>query len=52
MTFIRKKKADGRIYYYIVENKLVKNKVRQKVLMYLGTSNSLYKRLSKQKKKS
>jgi hypothetical protein len=51
MSFIRKKKKDGRIYYYIVENKLVNKKVRQKVLMYLGTSDSLYKRLSRQKRK-
>ena len=51
ISFIRKKKKDGRIYYYIVENKLVNKKVRQKVLMYLGTSDSLYKRLSKQKRK-
>jgi len=52
MSFIRKKVKDGRIYYYIVENKLVKGKVKQKVLMYLGTSDSLYKQLSKQKKKA
>ena len=52
MSFIRKKVKDGRIYYYIVENKLVKGKVKQKVLMYIGTSDSLYKRLSKPKKKA
>lgn len=51
MSFIRKKVKDGRIYYYIVENKLVGGKVKQKVLMYIGTSDSLYKRLSKSKKK-
>ena len=52
MSFIRKKITDGRIYYYIVENKLVRGKVKQKVLMYLGTSDSLFKRLSKQKNKA
>lgn len=45
MAFLRKKVVDGRIYYYIVENKLIKGKVKQKVLLYLGTAESLLKKL-------
>lgn len=44
MVFLRKKVVDGRIYYYIVENKLIKGKVKQKVLLYLGTAESILKR--------
>lgn len=43
--FIRKKKKDGKIYYYIVEAIRKNNKVQQKVLMYLGTAETLYKKL-------
>lgn len=45
MVFLRKKVVDGRIYYYIVENKLINGKVKQKVLLYLGTAESLLKKL-------
>ena len=46
--FIRKKKVRGKLYYYIVENKLVDGKVKQTVLMYLGNTESIlnkFKRL-------
>jgi hypothetical protein len=36
MVYIRSKKIKGKTYYYIVEGKLIKGKVRQKVLRYLG----------------
>ncbi len=36
MTYIRSKKIKGKTYYYIVEGKLIKGKVKQKVIMYLG----------------
>ena len=43
--FIRAKKKDGRIYYYIVEGIRIKNKVQQKVKRYIGTAESLLKKL-------
>lgn len=52
MAFIRKKVTDGRIYYYIVENKLIKGKVQQKVIMYLGTADSVLEKFKKLKKKA
>lgn len=45
--FIRAKKKDGRIYYYIVEAIREGKKVKQKVLLYLGTAENLYKKLIK-----
>ena len=36
MAYIRSKKVKGQTYYYAVEGKLVKGKVKQKVLKYLG----------------
>lgn len=49
MMFIRTKKKDGRIYYYIVESIRKKDKVQQKVLMYLGTAEKIYKKLKSRK---
>lgn len=49
MMFIRTKKKDGRIYYYIVEAVRKKDKVQQKVLMYLGTAEKIYKKLKSKK---
>ena len=38
MAYIRKKKINGNIYYYIVEGKTTEQgKVKQKVILYLGT---------------
>ena len=36
MVYIRSKKIKGQTYYYVVEGNLVKGKVKQKVLKYLG----------------
>ena len=41
MTYIRSKKVKGKIYYYIVEGKLIKGKVKQKVIMYLGNAKHI-----------
>lgn len=50
MAYIRSKRFDGRTYYYIVEGKTDKNgKVKQKVLLYLGTAEKIYKRLKPKK---
>ncbi len=51
MMFIRKKKKDGRIYYYIVEAVRKKDKVQQKVLLYLGTAETIYNKLKPLKKR-
>ena len=45
MAFIRKKKISGKTYYYLVENKRVGNKVQQKVLRYLGNSDSIINKI-------
>ena len=50
MVYIRSKKVDGRIYYYIVEGKInKKGKVQQKVLLYLGTAGRIYEKLKSKK---
>lgn len=45
MVFIRKKIKNGNTYYYIVENKREGDKVHQKVLYYIGTIETLIKKL-------
>ena len=45
MAFIRKKIVRGRPYYYVVENKLVGGKVKQKIIFYIGTADNLLKKL-------
>jgi len=45
MVYIRSKKVKGNIYYYLVEAIRKDNKVQQKVLMYLGTAETLFKKL-------
>lgn len=42
--YIRPKKKDNRIYYYLVEGKRIKDKVNQKVIRYLGTAENILKR--------
>jgi len=37
MAFVRVKRKGNRIYYYLVESKREGNKVRQRVIRYLGT---------------
>ena len=42
MAYIRTKKIDGNNYYYVVEGKQDKNgKVKQKVILYLGTTKHI-----------
>ena len=45
MAFIRSKKVKGRTYYYIVEAIREKSKVKQKVKRYIGTIETLIKKL-------
>lgn len=44
MVYIRSKKIKGKTYYYIVEGKIDnRGKVKQKVLLYLGTVDNVLK---------
>jgi len=52
MAFIRRKKVKGITYYYIVESYKEEGKVKQRVLLYLGTANSLLNKLKKLKVKA
>lgn len=53
MAYIRSKKIKGKTYYYIVEGKLNKDgKVKQKVLMYLGNVENIFRVFKKYKEKS
>lgn len=45
MAFIRRKKVKGKTYYYIVESYKDKGRVKQRVLHYIGTADSLLKKL-------
>jgi len=45
MVFIRKKKIKGKNYYYVVESYKSKGRVKQRVLYYVGTAESLLKKL-------
>jgi hypothetical protein len=45
MAFIRRKKVKGKTYYYIVESYKEKGRVKQRVLLYLGTAESVLDRL-------
>lgn len=48
MVYIRSKKIQGKIYYYIVEGNLdKKGKVKQKVLLYLGTAESVLNKMKR-----
>lgn len=50
MVYLRKKKIGGHNYYYLVEGKLVNGKVKQRVLCYVGTADTLLKKLKELKK--
>jgi len=43
MAYIKSKKIKGKIYYYIIEGNLIRGKVKQKVLMYLGNAENILK---------
>ncbi len=47
MVFIRKTKIKGRVYLYLVTNKWIKGKVKQKFLAYLGREDNLPKLLER-----
>ena len=44
MMYVRNKKIKGNTYYYLVEGKLDKRgKVKQRVILYLGTADNILK---------
>jgi len=45
MVYLRKKKIKGHNYYYLVRGDLINGKVMQKVLYYIGTAETLLKKL-------
>lgn len=49
--FIRANKRGNRTYYYIVESIRKGDKVRQKVILYLGTAKTLLKKLNNSKRR-
>lgn len=52
MVFIRRKKVKSITYYYIVESYKEKGRVKQRVLCYLGTADSILKKFKKLKAKA
>jgi len=47
--FIRANKRKNKVYYYVVESKRNGNKISQKVLLYLGSAETVFNRLKKEK---
>ena len=45
--FIRANKRKNKVYYYIVESKREGKKVKQKVLLYLGSAETVFNKLKK-----
>jgi hypothetical protein len=47
--FIRANKRGKKIYYYVVKSIREGSKVKQKVLLYLGSAETVYKKLKSNK---
>ena len=45
--FIRANKRKNKVYYYVVESERNGKKVNQKVLLYLGSAETVYNKLKK-----
>ena len=45
--FIRANKRKKKVYYYVVESEREGKKVKQKVLLYLGSAETVYNKLKK-----
>ena len=52
MVFLRAKKINNHVYYYLVKSVRINGKVRQKVVKYIGKSKNLISMLKYQKSKS
>lgn len=49
MSFVRRKIIKGRAYLYLVENRWVDGRSRQKVIKYLGPESPVRKRGAKKR---
>lgn len=54
MVHLRSKKFDGkgnrkRTYYYLIQDDYSTGKKQQKVMMYLGTANTIYEKMKRLK---
>ncbi len=43
--FIRANRRKNKVYYYVVESKRKGAKVKQKILLYLGSAEKVYNKL-------
>lgn len=50
MAYVRSKKIKGQTYYYVVEGNLIKGKVKQRVLKYLGNVDHILEVFTEYKK--
>ena len=48
--FIRANKRKSKVYYYVVESEREGKKVKQRVLLYLGSAETVYNKLRKKSK--
>lgn len=48
--FIRANRRKNKVYYYIVESKRKGKKVKQKVLLYLGSAETVFNKLNRKSK--
>ena len=47
--FIRTNRRKNKVYYYVVESERNGKKVKQKVLLYLGSAETVFNKLKKRK---
>ena len=45
--FIRANRRKNKVYYYVVESERKRKKVKQKVLLYLGSAEKVYSKLKR-----
>jgi len=45
--FIRANRRKNKVYYYIVESEREGKKVKQKIILYLGSAKTVYNKLKK-----
>ena len=47
LMFIRANRRKNKVYYYVVESERVGKKVKQRVLLYLGSAKTIFNKLKK-----
>ncbi len=45
--FIRANRRKSKVYYYVVESERIGKKVKQRVLLYLGSAETVFNKLKK-----